>query len=236
MLNFDIALNNNEKMGGYLALPDGLNKGTTAPCVIVIQEIFGVNDIMRGKCDWLARQGFIALAPDLFWRFDKGIELSDSKEDELNQAFDYFGRYDVEQGIQDIAATYDALKIHPNSNGNVGAIGYCLGGKLAYLTACQTNVKASVGYYGVGIEEQLAKANNIAGNLMLHIAEEDGFVSPDAQKEIHNALGNKENITLYSYPKCDHAFARENGDNYNAKSAVEADNRTISFLNDKLKS
>ena len=230
MLNFDIPLTNGQKMGGYIAAPEGMSDVDKLPCVIVIQEIFGVNEGLRGKCDWLAREGFIAVAPDLFHQFEAGIELSDQKEDELQQAFDYFGKFNIEQGVEDIRATYEALKNHPNSNGKIGTMGYCLGGKLAYLSACQISIDASVGYYGVGIEELLAQANNIEGQLMLHLAEEDGFVPKEAQAKIKSGLADNDNVTCHSYAGVDHAFTREGGDAYDAQSASIADRRTIEFL------
>ena len=235
MADFDVKIDAQHRMGGYIAVPERFGVGDTAPCVIMIQEIFGVNEGIRQKCDWLASQGFITFAPDLFWRFGAGIELSDHKEEELQQAFDYFGKFNVDQGVRDIDLTYQALLAHPNCAGEIGAVGYCLGGKLAYLTACRTDVKASVGYYGVGIETLLAEANTIDKSLMLHIAQKDGFVPPEAQEKIHQALDSNDNITLHDYTEMDHAFTRQGGDAYNAAMAKIADDRTVEFLNAHLK-
>ena len=212
MLNFDIQLASGKTMDAYRAMPEGMDSASKLPCVIVIQEIFGVNEGLRGKCDWLAREGFIAVAPDLFHQFEAGIELSDQNADELQQAFDYFGKFDVVQGVEDIRATYEALKNSPNSNGAVGTMGYCLGGKLAYLSACQIPVDASVGYYGVGIEELLVEANNIEGHLLLHLAQEDGFVPKPAQEKIISGLSSNDKVACHSYADVDHAFTREGGD------------------------
>lgn len=215
----------------YIAMPEV----GPAPCVIVIQEIFGINQGIREKCDWLARQGFVACAPDLFWRIKPGIELSDQVPEELERAFELFGLFDIEKGIEDIRATKHTLKGHADSSGKVGCLGYCLGGKLAYLTACQTDIDASIGYYGVGIEELLAQANNIQNPLMLHIAEEDGFVPKEAQGKIHQELGNNGKVTLHSYAGMDHAFTRVGGDNYDPQAAQIADQRSIEFLKTHLK-
>ncbi len=235
MADFDVKIDAQHRMGGYIAVPEGLGAGDTAPCVIMIQEIFGVNDGIRQKCDWLASKGFITFAPDLFWRFKPEIELSDHNEDELQQAFDYFGKFDVDQGVRDIDLTHQALMAYPNCNGQIGAVGYCLGGKLAYLTACRTDMKTSVGYYGVGIEALLADANTMNNKLMLHIAKKDEFVPPDAQEKIHQAFDSNDNITLHDYDEMDHAFTREGGDNYDAAIAKIADTRTVEFLNTHLK-
>ena len=235
MSTITIPSHDGKTFDAYIAIPQNVSHETKAHVVIVIQEIFGVNDGVRGKCQWLADNGFIAIAPDLFWRIEQNIELSDQVPEELERAFELFGLFDVEQGLKDIQSTIEAAQNHDASNGNVGCLGYCLGGKMAYLTACHTDVKACVGYYGVGIENMLADANNIKGGLMLHIAEKDGFVPPEAQEKIRSELGTKPNVTLHSYPDMDHAFTREGGDNYDAGNAEMADTHSIAFLQTYLK-
>lgn len=218
----------------YIAMPEKLPAPKKCPCVIVIQEIFGINQGLREKCDWLASEGFIACAPDLFWRIEPDIELSDQVPEELERAFQLFGEFDIEKGIEDIRATKHTLRGHANSSGKVGCLGYCLGGKLAYLTACRSEIDTSIGYYGVGIEGLLAEANNISSSLMLHIAQEDEFVPPEAQAQIQEILKNNPHVTLYSYENVSHAFTRVGGDNYNAEAAKIADQRSITFLKENL--
>ena len=220
-----------ESFNAYVAMP----AQTPAPCVIVIQEIFGINQGIKEKCDWLASERYIACAPDLFWRIEPGIELSDHVEAELKRAFELFGEFNIDKGINDIEATIHILKGHADSTGKVGCLGYCLGGKLAYLTATRSDIDTSIGYYGVGIEELLAEANNIKAPLALHIAEEDGFVPPQAQTKIHEGLSNNEKVTLYNYAAVDHAFTRVGGDNYNEAAAKIADARSLDFLKEHLK-
>lgn len=235
MPNLTIPTKDGKSFNSYISFPKNLGEGEAAPCVIMIQEIFGVNKVMRDKCDWLSDHGFIACAPDLFHQFEAGIELNDQIPDELQRAFDYFGKFDIDQGIKDIKATQHVLRAHAQSNGKVGAVGYCLGGKLAYLTSCHSDIDCSIGYYGVGIEGILAQANTISSPLMLHIAQKDGFVPPEAQKQIHNALQDNPNTTLHSYADVDHAFAREGGDHYDEKASDLANERTLSFLTQHLK-
>jgi carboxymethylenebutenolidase len=129
----------------YVAKPSGPPKGA----VVVIQEIFGVNAVMRHKADWLAGEGFWALAPDLFWRLQPGIDITDKTDAEWAQAMDYMKRFDAPKGVEDIQATISAARGWGAKK--VGAVGYCLGGLLAYLSACRTDSDASVGYYGVNI-------------------------------------------------------------------------------------
>lgn len=212
----------------YVARPDGAPRGA----VVVIQEIFGVNAVVRGKCDWLAREGFLAVAPDLFWRIEPGIQLTDQSEAEWARAFELFKAFDVDGGIEDIEATMTWAR--GQGAGKVGAVGYCLGGLLAYLTACRTDADASVGYYGVSIEQRLEEADKLAQPLMLHIAGKDQFVPPAAQTAIDNGLKNHPEVTLHVYPEQDHAFTREGGAHYDKDAAALADGRTVAFFRQHL--
>ncbi len=209
----------------YVAKPTGAAKAA----VVTIQEIFGVNAVMRGKADWLAREGFLAIAPDLFWRLEAGVDISDQSEAEWNKAFDLMKRFDIEDGVKDIQATLDHARANTNAT-KVGAVGYCLGGLLAYLTAARTDADASVGYYGVNIPAFLGEAANIAKPLMLHVAGKDGFVPPDAQAQMKQGFAGNALVTLHEYPERDHAFTREGGKNYDAGDARVADQRTIDFF------
>lgn len=209
----------------YVATPSSAPKAA----VVAIQEIFGVNAVMRGKADWLAREGYLAIAPDLFWRLGKDIDITDQTEAEWAQAFDYFKRFDIDAGVNDIQATITHARGLVGS-GKVGAVGYCLGGLLAYLTAARTDVNASVGYYGVNIPAFLGEVANIKTPLALHIAGKDGFVNAEAQATMHAGLDPNPLVTLYDYPERDHAFTREGGKNYDAGDAQIADGRTLAFF------
>jgi len=214
-----------------IAGPDGPFSAYAAgagPAVVVIQEIFGVNAVMRGICDDLAAQGFLAVCPDLFWRIEPGIQLTDQTEDDWKRAFELFGAFDPDKGVDDIAATLTTAR--DAGNGKAGVVGYCLGGFLAYLSACRTASEASVGYYGVKIHEHLGEADNIRHPLMLHVAGQDEFVPPDAQKQIIEGLKDHPKVTIHTYLERDHAFARKGGAHYHAKHAQTADTRTIDFL------
>ena len=214
----------------YVARP----AAARAPAVVVIQEIFGVNRVMREACDRLAAAGYLAVCPDLFWRLEPGVDITDQTQAEWDKAFDLMNRFDVEQGVEDIRATIDQLRGSDGCSGKVGAVGYCLGGRLAYLTATRTDSDASVGYYGVGIETYLAEEERLVHPLMLHIAEEDGFVPKSAQAMIVGALKDHPQVTLHCYPGCDHAFARPGGAHYDAAAAAQADARTLAFFKQHL--
>lgn len=212
---------------GYVA-----SAGKDAPAIVVIQEIFGVNHVMRETCDWLAGEGYHAVCPDLFWRIEPGIDITDKTQAEWDRAFELFKAFNVDTGITDIKATI--AHIRADGHSRVGAVGYCLGGLMAYLTAARTDVDASVGYYGVGIDNYLGEASGVSRPLLLHVAEEDGFVSKESQAKMAEGLTGP-NFTLRTYPGRDHAFARKGGEHYHADDAKLANERTLDFFKTYLK-
>jgi carboxymethylenebutenolidase len=205
-----------------------------APAIVVIQEIFGVNAVMRDICDGLAAQGYLAVCPDLFWRIEPGIDITDKSEAEWKQAFALFNAFDVDAGAADIAVTLAAVRALPGCSGKVGAVGYCLGGLLAFLTAARTDSDATVAYYGVGIEKHVGEADKLARPLLMHVAEKDQFVPPEAQQVILGALKDHPQIEIHTYPGCDHAFARVGGDHFTAEAAATANARTRAFFKTQL--
>jgi carboxymethylenebutenolidase len=216
--------------GGYLATPTA-GKG---PGIVVIQEIFGVNGFVRAVADGFAARGYFALAPDLFWRIEPNVQLTDKTDEEWKRAFDLMGKFNADLGVKDIQATISHLRGTAGVNGKVGAVGYCLGGLLAYLTAARTDADASVGYYGVNIQTMLGEAKTITKPLMLHIAEKDEYVPPAAQKQITDGLKDNPHVTVHSYPGMDHAFARVGGQHYDQANAELANGRTSTFFRQHL--
>jgi carboxymethylenebutenolidase len=212
----------------YLALPDG----GSGPGVVVLQEIFGVNAVMRAICDGLAAKGYAAVCPDLFWRQEPGIQLTDKTDEEWARAFELFGGFDLDNGMDDIGRTVTALRKHDACTGKVGAVGFCLGGRLAFLAATRTPVDCAVGYYGVMLTEHLDEP--IKAPLMLHIATEDEFAPKEAQDAVHAALDPNPKVTLYDYDGQQHAFAREGGAHYDRASADLAESRTLAFFQQHL--
>jgi carboxymethylenebutenolidase len=198
--------------------------------ILAIQEIFGVNQVMRGICDELADQGYVAVCPDLFWRQQPGVQITDQTDEEWQQAFKLFQGFDEAKGVADLQATLAAMRRLDGCSGEVGTVGYCLGGKLAYLMATRSDADCNVSYYGVGIDAALDEAANIGKPLLMHIAEEDGFVDKPAQAKIKQALSGNALITIHSYPGVDHAFARTDGVNWNQDAADSANRRTAEFL------
>ena len=213
----------------YCARPAGEPRAA----IVVIQEIFGVNAGIRRKCDRLAEQGYLALAPDLFCRLQEGVELDPDVDSEFTTALELMARFDQDQGVGDIEAT---IRHARNGLGvpKVGVVGYCLGGRLAYMVAARTDADASVGYYAVGIPELLREKHAIANPLLLHIAGADHFVPPEAQRAMHQGLDDHPRVTLCDYPGLDHGFATELGRRRNEDGAALADSRTAAFFAEHL--
>ncbi len=210
----------------YLAEPEGTPRGA----IVVIQEIFGVNPGIRRKADHWASSGYLALAPDLFWRLEPGVELDPDVPDQFQLAIGLMQKFNQDQGIRDIEAVIREARRRLPEGGRVGVVGYCLGGRLAYMTAARTDVDASVGYYGVGLDNLLHEKQAIARPLLLHIAGADHFVLPEAQRTIHEGLDDHPRVTIHDYPGEDHGFAAEMGLRRSEEAAQLADRRTEAFF------
>ncbi len=224
----DIAIDASDggSFGAYLA---SLASGS-GPGVVVIQEIFGVNRVMRDICDRFAAAGYIACSPDLFWRQEPGVQLTDKTDEEWTKAFAYLQGFDFEKGMGDIAAAIGHLRGIDGCTGKVGTVGYCMGGSLAYMSACFTDSDASVGYYPVQIEGNMDKAAGASNPAMLHIAAADEYCPPEAQKTIRDALADNALFTVHIYPGVDHAFARIGGAHFDRAAADLANGRTAEFF------
>ncbi len=210
----------------YVAQPSG----TAKAAIVVIQEIFGVNEGIRRKCEALADQGYLALAPDLFWREKPHVELDADVTEDFQAALGHMQKFDQDQGIRDIEATIKAARAQLDDGGKVGLVGYCLGGRLVFMSACRTDGDAFVGYYGVGIDTLLGEQNAIGKPVLLHIPTADGFVPPATQQKMHEGLKNNRHVTLYDYEGLDHGFAAENGARRHEEGARLADQRAAEFF------
>ncbi len=217
--------------GAYIARPEAL----PAPAVVVLQELFGVNADVREKCDELAEQGFLAVAPDLFWRQEPGVDLGVRSEADWQHGLRLYQAYDRDAGVRDIKDTIDTVAKMPECTGKIAVLGYCLGALMTFLTAVRYRVDAAVAYHGGDTEKYLGEVDALRAPLLMHLAEEDEFISKAAQAEIKAALARKPNATVYSYPGQCHAFSRHNGAHYNAAAAALANGRTSEFLNQQLK-
>ena len=224
-------LDGGEEFPVYRAKP--ADREETRAAIIVIPEIFGVNPGIRAKCDHWAEKGYTAVAPDIFWRFAEGEELDPDVPDEFQKALENMGKFKGDDCIRDIEALIHHLK-REEGRSKVGLVGFCLGGFIAYTAAARTDIDASVGYYGVSMDQHLNESHAIANPLMLHIAGADHFVTPEAQAKIHAGLDPNPKVTLHDYPGLDHGFATERGARRNEDGAKLADSRTEAFFAEHL--
>lgn len=217
--------------GAYVARPAAL----PAPAVVVLHEVFGVNADIRKTCDELAQQGFIAVAPDLYWRQEPGVDLSVSSEPDWQRGLQLYAAFDRDRGAEDISHVLSSVAHLPDCTGKVAVMGFCLGGLMAFLTAARFGADAAVAYHGGDTEKYLDEVDGLRAPLLMHLAEEDEFISKAAQAAIKSALASKDNAIVFSYPGQNHAFARHNGAHYNAEAAALANGRTGAFLSEQLR-
>ena len=223
--NIRVPLRDGE-MGAYLALPEGRPAGA----IIAIMEIWGVNDTMRHHAHEFAEAGYVCLVPDLFWRQEPGVELSDRNPADAEKAFDLYYEFDYDLGVRDMEDTRAFLKIHPACNGKVGAVGYCLGGKLCYLLCCRTDIDCAVAYYGTYIEHSIREAKNLHRPLLLHMAMKDRWVQPEINALLERRLGANPLVEIHKFPEADHAFARKGGRPYREEDAQRALGLSLEFF------
>lgn len=209
----------------YVVRPEGAPRGA----VIVIQEIFGVNPGIERKAEDWATEGYLAVAPDVFWRQKPGLEFDPDVAEEFQQAVGYMMKHDFDIGIRDVEAVIHWIRREAGV-AKVGLVGFCMGGKIAYQAATRTDIDASVGYYGVGIDQMLGESHAIARNLMLHVPAADGFVPAEAQKAMHEGLDDNPHVTIHDYDGLDHGFADTFGARRDEAGAELADQRTRTFF------
>ena len=219
----------NDRFGGYLALPKRIN----GPAVIIIQEIFGVNAHIRAVADQYAADGYVALAPDVFWRTRPRVELAYEGADR-DTGIELLQKTDVNLAVADIGAAADLLRARPEVEGRVAAIGYCFGGRLAYLAAAAGKVDAAVAYYGGGIQNALDVADEITQPILFHYAENDHGIPLSAVEQVEARFAGRRNATFHVYPGAEHGFNCPDRASYNQRAAALAHGRTLIFLAEHL--
>ncbi len=205
-------------------------KAPSAGVVVLIQEIFGVNQAMRDIAAWVAGLGFIAVCPDLFWRIEPGIDITDKSDAEWKRAFELFQAFDQVKGIEDLKATLAACRTLDGSNGKVATMGYCLGGRLAFMMAQQSDADANISYYGVGLDGLLGDLGKVTKPLVVHIADKDAFFPAEGRAAVVSAVQGHRHVVSYVYPGADHAFARVDGIHWDGRSATIANGRSAEVL------
>ena len=201
-----------------------------AGAVVLIQEIFGVNASMRETAGQIADLGFFVLAPDLFWRQERGVDISDKTKEEWNKAFALMHGFDHDKGMADLKATLAAARALPGANGRAGTMGYCLGGMLAFRMAIESDADVNVSYYGVALDNFLGGLDKVRAPLIVHIAGEDEYFPPEGRAKVVAATTGHALVRTHVYPGADHAFARVGGIHWDARSAWIANGRSAEAL------
>uniref|UniRef100_A0A2A4Z1W2 Carboxymethylenebutenolidase n=1 Tax=OCS116 cluster bacterium TaxID=2030921 RepID=A0A2A4Z1W2_9PROT len=220
----EVETSDGERMPVYQAKPAEPNGGA----IVVLQEIFGVNQNIRNICDGFAQMGFLAVAPELFWRQESNVQLDPSED--MEKAKSLMARLDQKLALSDVLSTATFARSQIPKNGRVGVMGYCLGGKLAYLAAATGKLNGFISYYGTGLHAVLSDdlPSHVSG--LIHVAEEDYLCPLEAQQKISACFVENELVTVMSYPNMGHAFARVGGGAYEEASAQRADKATEKFL------
>ncbi len=207
---------------------------TPAPSIVVIQEIFGINADVRQTCDTLAEHGYIAVAPDLFWRVQPGVDMSDQTQEEWKKAMALYKAFDIEKGVEDIATTLATARALPGANGKAGVMGHCLGGLMTFLSAVRGKPDAAVAYYGGRTQDYLDELPALACPMLIHLAGEDEYMPAPARAAIVAAVQGNPAVEVHTYAGQNHAFARHGGTHYDAEAALLADARTYAFFEENL--
>lgn len=214
----------------YLAQPDARPK----PGIVVLHEVFGVNADMRATCKELAAAGFIALCPELFWRQERGVDLSVTSPENWKKGVSLYKAFDVDAGVRDVEATVEVARALPGATGRVGVMGFCLGGLLTFLTAARTCVDAAVAFHGGRTEQFLSEAPDVDAPFQVHLANEDEFIPKTAQERIIAAFEGNPHVEIHGYPGCRHAFSRHGGMHYDPDAARLSRERTLRFFQQHL--
>jgi carboxymethylenebutenolidase len=220
----------NAKDGGqfsaYLSLPP-TGKG---PGILLIQEIFGVNQHIRDVADQYASDGFVVLAPDVFWRQEAGVDIG-YDDAGFKKGFALMQGMDFAKAVVDLCTAAEVLKGRPEVTGNVASLGYCMGGMLSYLVGTTPGtVDASICYYGGGIHTSLDRASQAKVPILMHFAEKDGFIPMEAVDQIKAAFEYNQGVEIHTYPNVDHGFNCWGRPMYQQKAATLARGRSLEFL------
>lgn len=212
----------------YLALPPAGNTAN-APGIVLVQEIFGVNAHIRAVADQYALDGYVVLAPDVFWRQAPRVELGYAGED-WARAVELRQKTDVELTMKDIAATAKALRAQLGAGAKIAAVGYCFGGLVSYLSAARGLVDAAVPYYGGGIQNNLQEAANIKVPVQFHYGALDAHIPAEAVEQVRAAVAGNPKTEIHVYAQADHGFNCWARGSYHQPSAALAHGRALTFL------
>ncbi len=197
---------------------------------MVLQEIFGVTDYIKQRARDLAGLGYVALVPRLYWRLGPNIALPENTQEGLQQAFGYMQRLDQDQAVQDAAAALDHLRSMPETGGKAGVLGFCMGGRLAFMVAAVTKPDVVVSYYGSGIASMLDKASSITSPVIFHFGDNDSYLPVSEAEQIRAAFASHPGTEVNMHAGAGHAFDNPSPMFHHAEASKEAWPQTAAFL------
>ena len=227
----DIKAHDGGNFGAYVSTPPKVTAG--GPGIMLIQEIWGVNQHIRDVADQYAMDGFTVFAPDVFWRQQPRVDLGYNETDNP-KAFAFMGALDRLNAVKDLASVANALRSHCESVGDgvgkIASVGYCMGGALSFMCAASGSVDAAVCYYGGGIHTMLDRAPHIKVPMLMHFAENDGHIPMSAVESVQAAFKGRDDVRIDVYAGVDHGFNCWGRAMYNQQAAALAHGRSLAFL------
>lgn len=224
----DIDVANGQTMQA-LWVPAESADSNTAPAIVLVQEIFGINDALKAKAKQWSEQGYNVLCPDLFWRFEPGVTLDPTIPEQFEKGVGFMQKMQLDETLADLEATRAKLA-ELIGHERIAAVGYCLGGRLVVEMAGEAKLKCAVSFYGVSLETVLPALPADAAVSFLHIAELDSYVPEDVRKVIINEVEGRDGWGYELYEGCDHAFARPNGAHFVADATAKAEQLSLAFM------
>jgi len=220
-----IAASDGGRFSGYLSVP----KSAKAPGLVIIQEIFGVNDHIREVVDEYANSGYVALAPEMFWRIEPNVQLGYTPED-VQKARAFRPKFNFDLGVRDIDSTIKALRATPECDGKVAVVGYCFGGLMAYLAAARTDVAAASCYYGGGIDTFIAEATAVKCPIQFHFGAKDAAIPAEIWDKVRTAFEGRKDAEVFVYEGAEHGFNCTKRASFNPEASKLARTRTMEML------
>ena len=219
----------NEQFDAYLSLPPS-GRG---PGLVILQEIFGVNEHIRAVADQYAADGYCVIAPDIFWREGRKIELGYDTQG-FERGLSLLGKLHIEQTAIDLQATVTALKQQAACTGKVGSLGFCMGGLLSFIAAAEADVDTAVCYYGGGIHQHLDRVKKIRCPVLFHFADQDAYIPQQAVQAVRKSLGGRKNVRVIVHPDVDHGFNCWRRPAWNQVTAARARGQSLVHLSESL--
>ena len=214
------------EMPAFLAMPES-GRG---PGIVILQEIFGITDYLKRRARDLAELGYVALVPDLFWRVGSNVNIAEDTQEGLQEAFGYLQKMDEAQAVDDVVAALEYLRARPETGGQAGVLGFCMGGRIAYKVAAASEPDVVVSYYGSGIGSLLSDASRVRSPILFHFGASDAYLPASEAEEIRSAFSGKRDAQVEMHAGAGHAFDNPWPMFHHADASREAWPQTAEFL------